>query len=154
MQKRIYISIPLLLLVVGAFAQTTNPFDLKWRGKKSELVVVDSTTHDTQGIVVPMTSTPEDSAKGSLTGVAIIDSGGVSEVENMPDNALSETPIDTGAPSEEYIPDGVLAAKPTDEISGPDSSRDDSEPGAPSSGATELPYLNEKAPQEVDHENV
>ncbi|RLD22072.1 MAG: hypothetical protein DRI69_02225 [Bacteroidetes bacterium] len=154
MQKRIYISIPLLLLVVGAFAQTTNPFDLKWRGTKSELVVVDSTTHDTQSIVVPMTSTPEDSAKGSLTGIAIIDSGGVSEAENMPDNALSETPINTGAPSEEHIPDGVLAAKPTDEISGPDSSRDDSVPGAPSSGATELPYLNEKAPQEVDHENV
>ncbi len=112
MQKRIYISIPLLLLTIGAFAQTANPFDLKWRNKGSEPSALESVAKDTHLVSLPETVARNDKAGSYLDEVTLIDSGIVMAAGDASNDSVTEEPVNVVVGANEITRGDPLTTHP------------------------------------------
>jgi uncharacterized protein DUF4271 len=103
MQKRYYISIPLLFLAFGLCAQTENPFDLKWRSGNSAPAEILTEANDTHLVELPIAVTPEDAAPSGMHEMASIDSVTTGSAEISSDNLVSHDSVLDASESKDAI---------------------------------------------------
>ncbi len=144
MPKHIYISIALLLFAIGAFAQTSNPFDLKWRSKNPAPTIVEKEAKDTQYNAITDINVPVDSTRSDMAGTSLADSGIVSETETSSEDAIRDDVRDNGTAVVKNAPDRTIVDPSTDPVIKTDPESDGSSMDATASG--------ESAPGESESE--